>query len=313
MPYEVHPVIMETIENINDTIEADMDEQMLTSHLASFRVGDNGDVEASFLKADDTHKGNADRQRITMTLEHLTHMSDHSTEAAIRKKIDACETLKTLLEAKFVDFTEVVFKSMMWFDPKNWSNDKQYGFEQIKELARYFADLLSAANFDESMCFKEWRSFKNYVNANHRGAEATFLWEKVFQYKRLEYPNLCLLAEIIYCLSGSNSTVERAFSLLTLLLSDKRLSMRHATMEQVMMININDKIWTSLERESIITAAVHKYLAKQRLKRVDGPPKKCIHLDVVTIESDDDDDNDEAEVEQTDESSVNSSSEEDSS
>ena len=42
-------------------------------------------------------------------------------------------------------------------------------------------------------------------------------------------------------------------------------------------------------------------------------PKKLSILDIVTIESDDDYDNDEVEVEQTDESSVNSSSEEDSS
>ena len=40
MPYEVRPIINETILNLNYAIQCDVDEDMLTSYLASFKVGD---------------------------------------------------------------------------------------------------------------------------------------------------------------------------------------------------------------------------------------------------------------------------------
>ena len=99
------------------------------------------------------------------------------------------------------------------------------------------------------------------------------MWEKVFQYKRKEYPNLLILAGLVMCLSGSNSTVERAFSLLTLMLTDRRLSLAHNTIENILIINANDKLWTPLERESIIKSAAEKYEnAKRRVRKLADDP-----------------------------------------
>ena len=146
---------------------------------------------------------------------------------------------------------------MKWFNPKNWTSDKYYGVDQMEKLIVHFKISLEAAKFDEKLVYKEWKLFRNFVAANYGGTglEANTLWGKVFVYKRKEFPNLCILAEIVLCLSGSNSTLERAFSLLTLLLSDKRLSMSHKTMEDVILININDKLWSDVERNDIIKMA----------------------------------------------------------
>ena len=40
------------------------------------------------------------------------------------------------------------------------------------------------------------------------------LWKKIINFKRNEFPNVCALAEILIAVSGSNSSVERAFSIL---------------------------------------------------------------------------------------------------
>ena len=40
IPYKVKPIINETILNLTDAIRCDTDEVMLTSYLASFKVGD---------------------------------------------------------------------------------------------------------------------------------------------------------------------------------------------------------------------------------------------------------------------------------
>ena len=55
------------------------------------------------------------------------------------------------------------------------------------------------------------------------------------------------------------------------MLSDKRLSMKHKTMEQLLMISVNDKIWTKEERESIILNAVDTYMTKRRTVRMHDP------------------------------------------
>ncbi len=57
-------------------------------------------------------------------------------------------------------------------------------------------------------------------------------------------------------------TVERAFSTLTNILTDKRLSMKHKRLEQILIISSNEKNWTVQERNEIIERALNIYLEK---------------------------------------------------
>ncbi len=106
------------------------------------------------------------------------------------------------------------------------------------------------------------------------------LWKKILGFKRSEFPNVCVLVEILISISGSNSTVERAFSTLTNILTDKRLSIKHKRMEQILIISSNDKNWTAQERNEIIERAVDIYLEKRRKTIVAEPPSKksCVEL-----------------------------------
>ena len=78
---------------------------------------------------------------------------------------------------------------------------------------------------------------------------------------------------LLTCLSGSNSTVERAFSVLTLLLSDRRLSLHHETMEDLMLIKCNNKNWGCQEREDIIERALEICMSKRRIGLTEGQPE----------------------------------------
>ena len=276
MAYEISPILAETTANIEQSITADIGEEMLTSHLASFRI-ENEELSSTFIKADDKHRSNANRERVLIPLDGFNnYLTDNSIDTAVAKKKEILADLNALIEAKFGDFSKPVFKNMSWFDPKNWTQDRNYGDDQLKQLSSHFEVPLKAAGFNESLVKKEWRFFRNFVKVHHQGVNAKELWGKVFCHKRTEYPNLCLLGEIIFSFSGSNSTVERAFSLLTLLLTDKRLSMKHATMQSMLIININDKIWTETEREDIFSLAVDKYLQKRRSKQMSEPPQKTM-------------------------------------
>ena len=94
--------------------------------------------------------------------------------------------------------------------------------------------------------------------------ESRQLWDKILSCRRNEFPNLCLLVEFALCISASNSTVERAFSVVSLILSDRRLNMSHKMMEQCIMIFANDSNWSKSEREQLIERAVDLYMEKRR-------------------------------------------------
>ena len=74
-------------------------------------------------------------------------------------------------------------------------------------------------------------------------------------------------------LSGSNPTVERAFSVLTMMLSDRSLSLHHETMEDLMLLKCNDKNWGCQEREDIIDRALEIFRSKRRIGLTEGQPE----------------------------------------
>ena len=51
---------------------------------------------------------------------------------------------------------------------------------------------------------KEWVAFWNYVAKALPNRPAKQLWASIFKFKKLEFPNLCLLAELIIAISGSS-------------------------------------------------------------------------------------------------------------
>ena len=56
MPYEVKPIINETLLNLNDDIQCDADKDVLTSYTASFKVGDGSTGTTECFNAADAHK-----------------------------------------------------------------------------------------------------------------------------------------------------------------------------------------------------------------------------------------------------------------
>ena len=83
----------------------------------------------------------------------------------------------------------------------------------------------------------------------------------------------------VFSLSASNSTVERAFSFLTLLLSDKRLSLKHETIESSMKLNLSDKILVEKEKNEILERAIDIYVGKRRRKKVSKQPTKVSRME----------------------------------
>ena len=127
-------------------------------------------------------------------------------------------------------------------------------------------------SFDLTRATNEWRMLRNYARVWLPNVEAGDLWKKILAFKRQELPNIYALTEILISLSRSNSTVERGFSVLTNVISDRWLSMKHRRMESVLMISVNDKNWSQRERDDILERAVDIYLEKRRKTKMSEPP-----------------------------------------
>ena len=156
-----------------------------------------------------------------------------------------------MLKECFQNLDEEIFSLMKWCNPENWTDERDYGIEEIKEFASHFCIPLSSTAYDETKVRLEWRNFHHYVSLNLPGNEAHVLWKNILSYKRKEFPNNCLLAELMYCLSGSNSAVKRGFSILTMMSSDRRLETSHELMNFHIALKINDKNWSKKERSEI--------------------------------------------------------------
>ena len=85
--------------------------------------------------------------------------------------------------------------------------------------------------------------------------------------------------------------------MLTNMLSDRRLSMKHNRIESVLLIAGNDKNWSAREREEIIERAVGIYLMKRRKTKTCEPPQKmrivmCESEDYICYDAEDNEDSD---------------------
>ena len=108
--------------------------------------------------------------------------------------------------------------------------------------------LIDHAYIQLNICLKEFKKFKNCVHVNHEGKKAREIMKEFYKTRRSEYPNLAKIDELIMCFSSSNSSVGKAFNLLTMLLTDQRLTNRHDTLNAILNIKINDKVLLKMKR-----------------------------------------------------------------
>ena len=162
--------------------------------------------------------------RIDFKVWSMTFLNEELQKASmsVRKKVAA--TMIQLLQERFESFDGPVFSKMSWCNPEYWTDDKEFGIDELEQFSSHFKEPLAEAGFDWQKAIKEWKHVQRHIKQNLPGKSALQVWKSILQYKRTEFPNICLLVEIIFSLSGSNSSVERAFSVLTMMLTDRRLS-----------------------------------------------------------------------------------------
>ena len=212
------------------------------------------------------------------SIPNMTYLDEAVVHETTAKKQNALRSLRVISEECFSCFSDLIYQHMKRLDPKNWEDDVTYASNQIEKLASHFKDPLEKDNFDCRVVHKESRQLKNFARSHWSGLDAHSFWEKIFIYRRNEFKNVFLMDKINFSLSTLNSMAERAFRYLTLLLSDKRLSLKHKTTKSLMEINLSDQIWTEKEKNEILERAVDVYLSKQQGNKITELPTKVCHM-----------------------------------
>ncbi len=275
VPLAVRRTVMELQERIDDI---GTDDEFLDSYLHRFNVSEDGKFKGEFVTAGDKRKRKQNRRYVTVQVTMNPFSFQECKEKVWNLKRSVIPSLIKLLQSRFKDYNNKIFEKMRWFDPQYWMNESDYGNEDLLEVAKHFEEPLAFASFNASKVLREWKSFKKYVRSYYtKLPDAHTLWKSVLCYRRDEFPNLAKIASVIISISGSNSSVERTFSVLTNILSDKRLSLTHKAMNENMIVYGNHKLWSKEEKDEIIERAVQIYLQSKRRKKV-SQPAKCVSL-----------------------------------
>ena len=94
MPNDVKPLLSRTVNNTDDCIEGEYNDKMPVSHLASFHIVE-GQLTPTFIKGNDPHKRNVDKEHIKYKFENMTSLEDGVLIKAIEKKKRSFKQIKT--------------------------------------------------------------------------------------------------------------------------------------------------------------------------------------------------------------------------
>lgn len=281
MIYEVKNTVNETITELEEFCDMEDANEDLTSHFHRFY---SLSKVKFFAPGDGRRK---ERNRSYTILDMSTTMKEGISCDSFEKNFEIkkiiASTIKDMLEDRFLNsYNDDIIESMSWFDLKNWQDEKSYGLSDFNSLYEHFKTPLDAAGYDHDLIKREWIAVRRHILCHFQKKDrAQDVWKKVLFEKRDEFPNVCLMVELVITFSGSNSTVERSFSLLTNMLSDRRLSMSHKTMNMLLKIKISDKLWNDIERKELIDRALEIFLNKRRRTRMteNEPARKKIRLE----------------------------------
>ena len=272
MIYEVRPTINESIMELEEMIECVDIENDLATYMRQYYFNEENDNFIVKMKAPgDGRRKEKNREGTDIDMSYMKKLSTETITNAITTKASVAAKIKQTLHDRFDDcYDEKIIESTKWFSPKNWTNEKIYAMDDIDALYEHFSISLDCAGYDNENAKKEWIRVRRYIVSHFsKNDKATDVWQKILTSKREEFSNICLLVELIICISGSNSSVERSFSLLTNMLSDRRLSTSHDTMNMLLKLKINNAMWNDVERNEIIDRGLDIYLSKRRMVQIE--------------------------------------------
>ncbi|XP_064597900.1 zinc finger protein 862-like [Liolophura sinensis] len=261
--FEIEPEIKRTLRELRDLQGQNPDDFLKQS---GFTLHENK-ITCPVLKDGHKRKKPENRETVVLSLNEMTH-TDGASDSVNLLKAYALPAVATCLSQRFESFQSDLFQHCHWMDPANWASEEDE-LREIHHLVTHFEVPLQARNFEKKHIWSEWKHLKETVETFYRKVEALAMWKKMITYRRDRFPNILLIVELVMCLGMSNSVVEGGFSHLTRMLPDTRLSMNHDTMENLLLIKLNDLVFSQSEKSQVIERSLEKFMEKRRKSKVD--------------------------------------------
>lgn len=266
LAFEVAPAVAITKSHLEELLDNDSDndgEHILANADIHF---DDGTMSVSLPKPGHLRKKTENREYVVVSCDGMEHAGQVVSTAEKLKHV--IPVIIECLDKRFSSFDTELFQNMRVFNPANWSGNIKEEFASLEFLAKHYQCTLVVHSFNSSAMKREWKDLKIVIKHNFSTALSTLeLWNLIFLHRRKQFSNVCLLAEIAFVVGVSNASVESCFSYLSALLSDRRLSLSHETMKNLLLIRANHKVWSDQEQQQIIDRAVETFLSTRRKKK----------------------------------------------
>ena len=153
--------------------------------------------------------------------------------------IQSC--LKSRVKAQSI---ELLTHTLTILAPKGWekTNDASFGYEALRHLSTRFSAHLEKAKVDCSALEEEWDDLIDYAKRylNLVQDEYQVIWWKLFNgVDAKKWSNLLTLVELLFCLPMSNGRVERAFSQLKLIKTERRTCLGEGRLDSLVRIAVD--------------------------------------------------------------------------
>ena len=172
--------------------------------------------------------------KITNLEDGVAYLQEHKD--AYIAAIQAC--LKDRVKVQSI---ELLTHAMTILAPNGWekTKDASFAYEALDSIASRFRVPLEKSNVDCSLLQEEWDDMVDYAKRylNLVQEEHQVLWWKLFNaVDAVKWKNILAVVELLFCLPMSNGRVERLFSLLKIIKTEKRACLGDDRLHSLMQI-----------------------------------------------------------------------------
>ena len=177
-------------------------------------------------------------------------------EAEVRNYEGACSFLRSH-QAEYMEavqtclrdrlkrqHTDVLTHSLTILATYGWERgeDASFAYQAVESLSSKFRLPLEKAGVDCSLLQEEWDDIVDYAKRylNLVQEDYSVIWWKLFNsVDASKWSNILKLVELLFCLPMSNGHLERLFSQLKLIKSDRRSSLSEDRLDQLLRISVD--------------------------------------------------------------------------
>ena len=193
-------------------------------------------------------------------IEIIREDNDIAQFEKIRKSV-LDEIGQSMAERFFYLFNDPVIKASSVLDPDTWPTDPEelssFGDDHLGVISNRYQEQLEKAGFKAESIISEWQGIKSLVSLNMKHKTTPDIYSALFSKHEEEFPNVLLIAEIVFTWPLSTAACERGFSSMNRTKTIQRSSLATRTLDNSLRISIKYHSLNKSERVKAFAQSGH--------------------------------------------------------